>query len=49
MVFVSIFRSEKLQLQIGKKWKKIQENFFMNLVAKKIQSEKNFDINQPQM
>ena len=40
MVFVSIFSSEENQLQIGKKWK----NFFVTLFAKKIQSEKNFEI-----
>ena len=44
MNFVSIFSSEKNQLQIGKKWKKIQKNFFITLFAKKIQREKNFDI-----
>ena len=44
MVFVSIFSSEKYQLQIGKNWKKIQNNFFITLFAEKIQSEKNFDI-----
>ena len=40
MVFVSILISEKNQLQIGKKWKKIQKNFFITLFAKKNQSEK---------
>ena len=44
MVFVSIFSSEKYQLQIGKNWKKIQNNFFITLFAEKIQSEKKFDI-----
>ena len=43
MVFVSIFSSEKNQLQIGKKMEKMQKKFFNNLVAKKIQSEKKFD------
>ena len=36
MVFVSIFSSEKNQLQIGKKWKKKFENIFITLFAKKI-------------
>ena len=43
MVSVSIFSSGKNQLQIGKKWKKIQNNFFITLFAKKVQSEKKFD------
>ena len=40
MVFVCTFSSEKYQLQIGKKWKKIQKTFFITLFAEKIQSEK---------
>ena len=44
MVFVSIFSSEKNQLQIGKRMEKNQKNFFIILFAKKIQSEKKFDI-----
>ena len=43
MVFVSIFSSEKNQSQIGKNGK-ISEKFFISLLAKKIQSEKYFDI-----
>ena len=44
MVFVSIFSFEKNQLQLGNKWKKIQKIFVLTLFAKKIQSEKHFDI-----
>ena len=44
MVFVSIFSSEKNQLQIGKKWKKFRKNFSLLYLLKKTQSEKNFDI-----
>ena len=43
MVFVCISSSEKNQLQIGKNGKN-SEIFFINLFAKKIQSEKKFDI-----
>ena len=43
MVLVSIFSSEKNQLQIGKNGK-IQNNSFIILFAKKIQGKKNFDI-----
>ena len=44
MGFVSIFGSEKNQLQIGNNGKKIQKKFLIILFAKQIQSEKNFDI-----
>ena len=44
MVFVSIFSSEKNLLQIGKQNVKNLEKFFITLLAKKIQSEKFFDI-----
>ena len=44
MVFVSIFSSEKNQLQIGKKWKNFRKIFSLLYLLKKIQSEKNFDI-----
>ena len=44
MVFVSIFSSERNQLQFGRKWKKIQKPFSITLFAKKIRSKKNFDI-----
>ena len=43
MVFLSISRSEKNQLQIGKKLKKFRKIFFITLFAKKNQSEKKFD------
>ena len=43
MVFVSLFSSEKNQLQIGKKWKKCRKKIFNNFFAKKIQSEKKID------
>ena len=43
MVFLSIFSSEKNQQQIGKNGKN-SEYFFITLFAKKIQTEKNFDI-----
>ena len=44
MGFVSISSSEKNQLQIGKKRKKIRKNFSLFFLLKKIQSEKNFDM-----
>ena len=44
MVVVSIFSSEKNQLQIGKKWKKFRKIFSLLYLLKKIQSEKTFDI-----
>ena len=44
MVFVSVFSSEKKIATNWKKWKKIQKKFFITLFAKKIQSEKSFDI-----
>ena len=34
----------KISYKLEKKWKKIQKKFFITLFAKKIQSEKNFDI-----
>ena len=44
MVFVSIFSSEKSQLQIGKKWKKFKKISSLLYLLKKIWSEKKFDI-----
>ena len=44
MVFVSIFSSEKNQLQIGKKWNKFRKTLSLLHLLEKIQSDKNFDI-----
>ena len=44
MVFVSIFGSEKNQLEAGKKVEKIQKIFFSTLFAQKITERKNFDV-----
>ena len=43
MVFVSIFSSEKNQLQFGK-IENLRKHFFITSFAQKIQSEKNFDV-----
>ena len=40
MVFVSIFSSEKKELQVGKKIEKIQNNFALLYLLKQIQSKK---------
>ena len=44
MLFVSIFSSEKNQLQIGKKWKNFRKILSLLYLLKESQSEKNFDI-----
>ena len=40
MVFVSIFSSEKIQLQIEKNMENFLKNFFITLFAEKVKSEK---------
>ena len=44
MVFVSISSSEKNELQIGKKLKKIRKNFSLLFLLKKNPEQKNYDI-----
>ena len=44
LCFIYFYSSEKNQLQLGKKWQKIQKNFFINLFARKNPERKNFDV-----